>query len=169
MGDLYFCGNFAMPTTAAPVKVTTGTAIKTMLQLATPSTQAIKVVAWGCSFDGSAAGVPIICELIDGNVAATGLTAHVAAGVQPYSNANAAPSLLTLGTGATGYATGSAPTEGTITASRTGDVQQIAPTNQYVFVWPLAREFHVPVSRFLRIRVTATVAVNMLCWVLFDE
>lgn len=161
----YMSFNGAMPTTAALPKVTTGTAIKTMLQVATPSSIRIAPTAWGISFDGSAAGVPIQCELIETNVAAT-VTAHVAAGVQPYDDPGAPASLVTLGTSATGY---TATAEGSITSTRYADLQLVAPTNQYVFMWPLSGEFMVAVSRFLRVRVTAAAAVNAWCWVRWEE
>lgn len=165
MATLYFAANGAMPTTAALTKVTTGTAIKTMLQIASSATRPLKVVEWGISFDGSAAATPIQCELIQTDVAAT-VTAHVAAGVQPYDDPNAPASTVTLGTSATGY---TATAEGTITATRYGDAQLIAPTNQYVKQWPLGREFQVPVSKFLRVRVTAGTAVNAYCYVIWEE
>jgi hypothetical protein len=164
-GVLYWAANAPMATTAAPSKVATGTAIKTLLQIATPSTTRIAPVAWGISLDASAAGVPGTVELVQTDVAAT-VTAHVAAGVQPYNDPGAPASLVTLGTAATGY---TATAEGTITATRTADLQQIAPTNQYTFVWPLAREFEVAVSRFLRVRVTFAATVNALCWVQWIE
>ena len=165
MATLYFAANGAMPTTAALTKVTTGTAIKTMLQIASSATRPLKVVEWGISFDGSAAATPIQCELIQTDVAAT-VTAHVAAGVQPYDDPNAPASTVTLGTAATGY---TATAEGTITTTKYGDLQQIAPTNQYVKQWPLGREFQVPVSKFLRVRVTAGTAVNAYCYVIWEE
>ena len=163
--SLYWAGNGAMPTTAAFAPVTTGTAIKTMLQIATPSTRSIRVVEWGISFDGSSAATPIRCELVQTDVNAT-VTAHVAAGVQPYEDAEAPASLMTLGTAATGY-TGSA--EGSITATRHGDLQFIPPTGQYVKQWPLGREFAVPISKFLRVRVTAAAAVNCYTYVIWAE
>lgn len=163
--SLYIAANGAMPTTAAIPKVTTGTTIKTLLQIATPSTMRIAPTAWGISFDGSIAGTPIQCELIETNVAAT-VTAHVAAGVQPYNDPGAPASLVTLGTAATGY---TATAEGATTSSRYADVQLVAPTNQYAFVWPLGREFKVQVSRFLRVRVTAAAAVNATTWVIWEE
>ncbi|MEU8151794.1 hypothetical protein [Nonomuraea sp. NPDC048901] len=162
---LYWAANGAMPTTAALTPVTTGTAVKTLLQIATPSTKAIKVVEWGISFDGSAAATPIRCELVQTDVAAT-VTAHVSAGVQPYSDPNAPASLMTLGTSATGY---TATAEGSITATRTGDLQLIAPTTSYVKMWPLGREFAVPVSKFLRVRVTAAAAVLAYTYVVWSE
>lgn len=164
-GDLYWAANGPMPTTAAFVYVTTGTATKTMLQIATPATRVLRVVSWSISFDGSAAAVPIVCELLATDVAAT-VTAHSASGVQPYNDPNAPPSLMTLGTTATGY---TASSEGSITATRHGDLQFIAPTNQYNYQWGLDTEFQVPVSKFLRVRVTAPVAVNCFCWVLWAE
>lgn len=155
-----------MATTAAPTTLATGTAIKTLLQVATPSTVRIAPVAWGISFSGSAAGTPILCELVETNVAATMTTAHVAAGVQPYDDPGAPASLVTLGTSATGF---NASAEGATTSTRHADLQQIAPTNQYVYMWPLKTEFKVAVSRFLRVRVTATASVNAYCWVRWEE
>lgn len=165
MATLYIAANGAMPTTAALAPVTTGTAIKTMLQVASSATRPLKVVEWGISFDGSAAATPIKCELIQTDVAAT-VTAHVAAGVQPYDDPNAPASTVTLGTAATGY---TATAEGTITATRFGDEQQLPPTAPYVKQWPLGREWQVPVSKFLRVRVTAGTAVNAICYVIFEE
>jgi hypothetical protein len=166
MATLYFAANAAMPTTAAITPITTGTAVKTMLQIATPSTCGIRVVEWGISFDGSAAATPIRCELIDTNVAAT-VTAHVAAGVQPFNaEAGSVASLMTLGTSATGY---TASAEGSITATRQGDLQLLPPTNPYVKQFPLGSEFQVGVSRFLRVRVTAVAAVLAYTYIIWAE
>lgn len=162
---LYWASNAAMATTAAPTPITTGTSAKTLLQIATPSTRAIKVVEWGISFDGSTAATPIRCELVQTDVAAT-VTAHVAAGVQPYSDPNAPASLMTLGTSATGYTSSS---EGSITATRTGDLQLVAPTTLFSRQFPLGREFGVPVSKFLRVRVTAVSAVLAYCYIVWSE
>ena len=165
MPDLYWAANGPMQTTAAFAPVTTGAVIKTMLQIATPSTRVLRIVEWGISFDGSAAATPIRCELLQTDVAAT-VTAHVAAGVQPFNDPNAPASLMTLGTSATGY---TATAEGTITATRTFDLQFVAPTNQYIKQWPLDQEPQMPVSKFLRVRVTAAAAVNCYCYVVWAE
>jgi hypothetical protein len=165
VANTYIAYNGAMPTTAALVPVTTGTAIKTLLQIATPTDEELRVVEWGISFDGSAAATPIKCELIDTNVAAT-VTAHVAAGVMPHNDTGTRASRMTLGTSATGY---TATVEGTITATRLLDYQQVAPTGQYVKPYPLGREPELAVSRFLRVRVTATAAVNAVCYVIWEE
>lgn len=153
-----------MPTTAAQQSVTTGTAIKTLLQVATPSTRQLQVISWGFSTDGAQAGV---VELLQTDVAAT-VTAHVAAGVQPL-DPNAPASLVTLGTSATGY---TATVEGAITATRVFDAVTLSaagsnPGYSYQFM-PDERPI-VAISRFLRVRVTFGVAENMRCWVVWDE
>lgn len=166
MSGLYWAMNAAFPTTAAPVKMTTGTAIKTLLQVATPSNQDIHVVEWGISFDGSSAGTPIECELVDtGTVGAGTLTSLTPALYSPDAQA---ASLCVGGASATGFNSGSS-TEGSTTTTRYGDLQLVAPTNQYVKQWPLGREFYVPVSHFLRVRVTAAAAVNAYTYVVWQE
>jgi len=172
MAKLYQVFNGAMVTTAAFVSVTTGTAIKTLLQIKPAANFDIKVVEWGISFDGSAAATPGKVELIDtGTVFAT-VTAAVAADVQPYDDPNAAANTagvsgvpLNLGTSASGY---TASAEGTITATRYGDIQLIAPTGQYVKQFPLGREFAVKAGNCLRVRVTFAAAINAVCYVVFE-
>jgi hypothetical protein len=165
----YKTWNGAMPTTAAQVKVTTGTAIKTMLQLSTPSTRQIQLISWGFSLD-VAPGAASVVELLQTDVAAT-VTAHVAAGVQPL-DPNAPPSLLTLGTANTGY---TATAEGSTTASRVFDVKEIPLTAgatdlTYSYQWMPDERPIVAISKFLRVRVTfATSASNMVTWVCWDE
>jgi hypothetical protein len=162
---LYKAFNGVAPTTAAQVAVTTGTAIKTLMQLSTPSTARIKVIAWGISFDGSAAATPIKCELVETDVAAT-VTAYTAATDLVKFDGGDPTSLLTVGTANSGF-TGSA--EGTITATREFDVQLVAPTGQYIYQFPLGQEPIVAVSKFLRVRVTAGTAVNAYCWICWVE
>jgi len=121
------------------------------------------VLEWGISFDGTAAATPIRCELIHtGTIAAT-VTAHVAAGVQPFNDPNLpTPSTyFTLSTTGTGF---NASAEGTIVASRMGDLQLVAPTNQYVKQFPLGEEFQVPAAGVLRIRTTSTASVGCYCY-----
>jgi len=161
---LYKAFNGPAPTTAAQAAVTTGTAIKTLMQLSTPSTTRIRVISWGISFDGSAAATPIKVELVETDVAAT-VTAYAAADLVKLDTGEAA-SLMTLGTANSGY---TATAEGTITATREFDVQFIAPTNQYIYQFPLGQEPVVAISKFLRIRVTAGTAVNAYAWVNWQE
>ena len=159
----YIAFNGASPTTAAQVVVATGTAIKTLLQVATPATVDIHVIEWGISFDGSAAATPIKVELLQTDVAATSGTS-----LTPtlYGNPNAPASLCVGGTGATNF---SPTVEGTITATRVFDAQLIAPTNQYVKQFPLGREPWIPVSKFLRVRVTAGATVNCYTYIIWEE
>jgi hypothetical protein len=160
-----------MPTTAAQAKVTTGTAIKTMLQVSTPSTRQLQVISWGFSLDAAPAttGVGVI-ELVQTDVAAT-VTAHVAAGVQPL-DPNAPASLVTLGTANTGY-TGTA--EGSTVAARMFDAVEIAGESNGAGPTWFAYQFMpderpiVAISKFLRVRATFSAAVNMLTWVVWDE
>jgi hypothetical protein len=162
---LYVAWNTAAPTTAMRTAVATGTAVKTHLQIATPSTKDIKVKRWGVRFDTAPTAI-IRCELVQTDVAAT-VTAHVAAGVQPYDDPNGPASLMTLGTSATGY---TASAEGTITATRTAD-EWIAPigVSYYDYEWSLGSEFRVPVSKFLRVRVTTATTNNILTYVAWEE
>ena len=166
MANSYIAWNGPMPTTAAQAKVTTGTAIKTLLQIATPSTRGLQVVEWGISFDGTAVATPIKCELLETGAVAATVTAHVAAGVQPFNDSGAPASLVTLGTTATGYTSSG---EGTISAIRMFDAQLVAPTNQYLKQFPLDQGPDVGVSKFLRVRVTAAAAVNAYCYVVWVE
>ena len=161
--SIYFAANGASPTTAAQVVVSTGTAITTLLQVATPSTADIVVVEWGISFDGAAAAAGIKCELLETDVAATSGTSLTPT---KWVNSNAPASLCVGGTGATCF---SPSAEGTITVVRMLDVQLISPMGQYVKQYPLGREPYVPISRFLRIRVTAAAAVNAYCYVVWQE
>lgn len=166
MATLYQTFNGAAPTTTAFVKVSTGTTLKTMLQLAASASRPLKIVEWGISFDGSSAATPIQCELIDtGSVGAT-VTAHVAAGVAPFDDPNAVASTVTLGTTATGY---TATAEGAITFGRLLDEQQVPPTGLYVKQFPLGREPQLAASKILRVRVLAAAAVNCVTYVTYEE
>lgn len=171
----YMVYNSANATTAAPVKQPTGTAIRTMLQLKPATGTIIRPIAWGCSFDASAAATPGIVELIETDVAATMSTAFVAADIQVYGDANAPANTagtsgvpLNLGTSASGFAT-AAVTEGSTTVTRMADIQQIDPAfGPYNLQWPLGREFECTPQKFLRVRVTFGTTTNMICYVVFE-
>lgn len=163
---LYQIFNGPMPTTASQVAVTTGTAIKTLLQVKASATNVLRVVEWGISFDGSAAATPGIIELCETDVAAT-VTASVANDIHKLdaaalANGDPTTNLIVVGTTSTGY---TASAEGTITAVRQLDAQHIAPTNQYIKQFPLGREPIVQISKFLRVRVKFAVAINAICYV----
>ena len=158
-----------MPTTAAQAVVTTGTAIKTMLQVKPSATIGLKIIEWGISFDGSAAATPGKVELLETDVAAT-VTAHDANGIVKWDAAalmggDPTTNLIQVGTSATGY---TATAEGTITAVRMLDVQLIAPTGQYVKQFPLGREPFLQIAKFGRIRVTFAAAINAYCYMIVE-
>lgn len=155
--------NGAMPTTAAFVPVTTGTSIKTLLQLK-PFNQC-KIVAWGISFDGSAAATPIKVELIETGTVFGTVTASADADCIKMNGADQAVASvagLTLGTSATGY---TCTSEGSITTTRMFDEQLVAPTNQYIYQFPLGQEPVMVIGNATRIRVTAAAAVNAIAWI----
>lgn len=161
---LYRVYNGASPAAAAGVKVTTGTAVKTMLQLLHLSLP-LSVIEWGISFDGAAAATPIECELIHTTTVAATVTAYVANDIALFTDPGGSVPGLTLSTSGSGF---TASAEGTVVAPvRIGDYQLVAPTNQYVKQFPLGQEFNVPAAGVLRVRVTAAAAVNALCYVVF--
>lgn len=167
---LYLIGNGPMQTTAAFAAVTTGTSIKTMLQVKASATKAARIVEWGCSFDGSAAATPGKVELIETDVAAT-VTAHVAADLTKLDHdaligGDQTTNLIQVGTTSTGY---TSTAEGSITAIRNLDGPQfIAPTNQYIKQFPLGREPVIQIGKFGRIRVHFGAAVNCYCYMVVE-
>ena len=163
--NIYKVWNGPMPTTAAQAKLATGTAIKSHIQLAPPSSKDIAVVGWGVSFDAAAANTSIECELIEVDVAAT-VTAHTSTGLHTINNPGASASQAQLGTALTGY---NASAEGTITAVRMGDAQLVQPTNQYVYDWILGYEFVIRSGKFGRLRITASATVNALAYIMYAE
>jgi hypothetical protein len=165
----YLIQNSAAGTTAAPVKVTTGTAIKTLLQVKPSATLGMRVVEWGISFDGSAAATPGNVELMESDVAAT-VTALAAADITKFDDAalmggDPTTNLIQVGTSSTGF---TATSEGTTTVARLLDWQLIAPTNQYVKQFPLGERPFIQTAKFLRVRVTFAAAINAACYVIVE-
>lgn len=163
MARTYLIANGPMPTTAAIAPVTTGTAVKTMLQVQAASTVPFIVIGWGVSFT-TVPTAYVECELIDTYLIAATVTAHIAAGVMPMG-ADQTASTVALGTTATGY---TATVEGTTTQARYGDVQNVLGS-QYFPLSPLGREFYIPASHNLRIRMTTTAAVLATTFALIEE
>jgi len=161
--------NGPMPTTAAQQSVTTGTTIKTMLQVATPSTRQMTLIAWGFTLDDPP-GADAVIELLQTDVAAT-VTAHVASGVQQLEP-NQPASLVTLSASGTGY---TSTAEGTPTATRVFDAVSLSSVSgesplTYSYQWMPDERPVVAISRFLRVRATTpTTAVDLRCWVVWDE
>lgn len=162
----YIIWNGPMPTAAAQLAVTTGTAIKTLLQL--KPFNVMKVVEWGVSFDGAAGAAGIQCELLDtGTIFAT-VTASVDADIAKYQGAEAAVASvagLTLGTAATGY---TASAEGTIVTTKIFDSQFVQPSSGYLKQFPLGTEPRLIIGNAVRIRVKAAAAVNALAYMILE-
>ena len=169
----YRIWNGAMPTTAAMAAVTTGTAIKTMLQVAAPATRQITILGWGYSLDDPP-GADAVIERIETDVAAT-VTAHIASGVVKLVPGIPA-SLLTLGVSATGY---TASAEGATTATRLIDTKSVSSVSAEAAPWmSYDKSFErdevvlpvLDISKFLRVRVTTpTTAVDMRCYIDVEE
>lgn len=139
---------------------------KTVLQVAVPSTTDIRVIGWGVSFDGaSGTGVPVICQLFDGDVTGGTMTS-----ITPdlWGNPGSSASLCVGGASATGY---NAATEGTQSAlPRTLDVQHVHPQTGYGVFFPEVRwQPRVAPSRFLKIRCKAPAIVNVIPWIIWTE
>lgn len=138
----------AIPYTSnAAVKVATATTAKTLIQVATPSTQDIDIIQWSCSFDASSAATPIIIELLQFDVAAT-VTSLTPT---PLRDPNAPASLCVGGASATGY---NASAEGSPTTTFIKDVVYCPPTNGVIVQYPLGHEPGFPISKFVRLRAT---------------
>jgi hypothetical protein len=174
----YIIYNSAQATTAAPVKQPTGTAIRTMMQLAPAAGYPMRLIEWGCSFDGSSAATPGEVEVFATTVAATSLsTAYAVGDIQPYGDPNSPANTsgtsgvpLNLGTSLSGFATG-AVTEGTVANYRNFDLQLVAPTNQYVKQWPLGREPELngkATVEYLRVRMTFGTTINAYIYVIVE-
>jgi len=153
-----------MPTVVALAAATT----KTVLQVAAPSTTDIRVLGWGLSFDGaSGTAVPVICQLADTDVAASGLTSFTP---ELWGNTLQPASLCVGGAALTGHGGGVTPTEGTITNIHQMDAQHVHPQTGYSIWFPEGpQQPRVAVSRFLRIRCLAPAVVNVIPWVVWME
>jgi hypothetical protein len=163
---LYKIFNGPMPTTSAFAAVATGTSLKTLLQI--KPFNLTTIVAWGISFDGSAAAQGVQCELLDTGTVFGTVTASVDNDVLKWQGADQAVASvagLTLGTSATGY---TCTSEGSITATKMFDCQIIQPTGQYAWEFSLGREPKVIIGNAARIRVKAPSTVNAICWMLLE-
>lgn len=146
----------AVPTTAAMVRVATGTAIKTHLQLTAPSgDHDLTIVGWGVAFESIPTAF-VVAELINTTtVAGTGATA-----VTPTNLRGSAASSATAGF---------APSaEGTVAAITKVFDAPILNSNFYKWEWSQGREPILAAGQVLRVRLTTSVSVNALCWIDFE-
>lgn len=170
MAETYLIANVAVATTTIAASVATGTSLKTMLQvkLAETGQMRAKVIEWGVSFNGSAAAVPIPCELCTDTGGSGAVTAHAATGIvnlDPNADAPTDDNPFALSVTETGF---TSTNEGSFAGGRMLDVQLVAPTNQYVKQFPLGREPMFSDADHLRIRVHAAADVNCFCYVIVE-
>lgn len=165
MAKSYQVMNGAAPGAAAPVSVTTSTAIKTMIQLSTSANREARIIEWWWEGNGSTAATPAAVELmLHGSGAAT-VVAYVAADIIKY-DPNSVASQMTLGTANSGY---TASAEGTPAGSPRSIAHFVPPTSGIYIQYPLGREPEMAISTFARIRNTVTPAVNAYCGVVWEE
>lgn len=165
----YAVMNGAAPGAAAAVPITTGTAVKTMIQLATnTTTPAIRVVEWWTEFDGATAATPIRVELLrhTGGPQTT-LTAYAAGDIAKVNDPNAPASSVQLGTALSGFS--NTTTEVTPTTAVSLETHFVPPTSGIYVQFPLGREPEIQVAVFARIRVTAGAAVNCYSGCMWEE
>ena len=165
MRTLYIAFNGPSPTTAAQALFALPVAVTTLQQVATPTGQNIQIVEWGFSIDTPASAAKVQMELLQTDVAmgsAGSLTPTV------WGDPNAPPSLCVGGAALTSYNDG-AITEGSITATRIFDSIVCVPPFVYSKQFPLGREPEVPISKFLRVRATASVACNAYSYIIWEE
>lgn len=143
---------------------------RTMLQLAPSATTPIRVIEYGYTLF-STPTAPFQIELVDTDaVFASGLTAHVAAGLHKWNKPTGEASTLQLGTALTGYNVAGAATEGTITATR--EIEFHNETGLYLNKqYPLGRECEIAAGKCLRIKVTPTaaLAITIAVYVVWEE
>lgn len=121
--------------------ITTGTSLKTLMELQTASTGRATVVSWWVEFNGTtAANAPILVELVRASAGITGTTV-TAVKYKDYAPAAA----VTVKHTASG--------EGT--ATDVLEAHYVPPTSGLIVQYPLGREPEIPISGFLRLRVTA--------------
>lgn len=165
MAKLYTVLNGAVSGAAAAVAVTTGTAVKTLIQLSTSANTAIRVKQWWTEFDGSTAATPIKVELLRHASGAATVTAYAAADIAKVNDPNAPASDLALSTSASGY---TASVEGTMVTVTDLETHFVPPTGGILIQYPLGQEPEIAVSTFLRLRVTAGAAVNAYAGITFE-
>lgn len=167
---IYQIWNAPSPTTAKIVPVTSGTSIKTMVQVKPSATLRARIIEWGISTSAPASTATFSVELLEADAAAT-VTAHVAAGIVKLDalalhSGDQTTNLIQVGTTATGYTSSN---ENSPAASRVFDARYVtlstAAGYEYVKQFPLGREPVLEISMFGKIRVHASVAVDVLCYI----
>lgn len=144
------------------------TGAKVALQLQIPDSGFIKLVEWGMSFNGSAAATPATVEVATTDSGTT-LTSHTTTTVKCLDVPAGPASRLTMATTGTAYGAVAIATNTTL---RPLDRQFIAPTSQYVKMWPLGREPIIgngTAENFLQLRVNTSATVSAIGYFVWEE
>lgn len=153
---------------AQPVGVTAAT-WRTMLQIK-PGTPKVRVVEWGYSFDAVPTALVRVGLVTTGTGFATMTTALGAGDVMPYNDSTGpASGVVTGSTTASGFST-AATTEVSISANTTN---YLAVNNEFgqsfKQQFPLGREPEVNGGTSLRVLAYSSSAVNMSCYIIWEE
>lgn len=142
--------------------LTTGTALKTIAQLATPATTRCEIIEWSLSFNGtSASAVPMLVQLNRQTSAGTG---GVSGTAFQQDLADPAATVTAL-TGPLAAVWTAEPTAGNIIYQDYYTPVGLGPFVQY----PLGRGIVVPISARIAIVVTGTPAVNVAGHIVWNE
>lgn len=171
--SLYLFNNGAVSLGANLSGVTTGTSVKTMLQLKPSATKAWKIKGWSFSFDAPASVTTGKIELVEADNPAT-VTAFVAAditkiGGEALLDGDVTTNIVQVGTTSSGFTSSGEGT--TPTVLRYLDSPKLVTTTAgflYEHEFPLGQEPIAQTAKLIRIRVTFSVAVNMICSILVE-
>ncbi|QES45255.1 hypothetical protein DEJ49_33495 [Streptomyces venezuelae] len=162
----YIAFNCALDATTGVLAGTSYAAgAKVAIQLAPPSTISLRVIEWGVSFNGSAAGTPSVCTLAQASAASTCSSAHSTSTIVPVGD-NAKTSSLTMGTTSSGYGNGAITTN---TTEREFAAAFVGPTSQYEKQFPLGRDYIVLPSKFLQLRINTAATLTAIAYIVFEE
>lgn len=173
MAKRYVVQNANAATATAPNPgVTTSATLFTLLQIVPATNSPLEIVEWSVTFNASALAVPFACDLVETGAVAATVTAFNAADVMPYDDPNAPANTagssgvpLNLGTALSGF-TSSA--EGTVTAQRVFDAQQVEPIGGYLKQFPLGERPAVKPGNILRVRVHGDGTTKAVVQVVFQ-
>lgn len=166
MPGLFIAYNAAPDATTGVMSKTSYTAgAKVAIQLAPASGSYIRIVEWGISFDGTAAGTPAICTLAQASAASTMGTAHSTSTILPVGDL-AKTSTLQMGTALSGYGAAAITTN---TTERQFAAAQVGPMSQYEKQFPLGRDYVVLPGKFLQLRINTAATLNAIAYVVIEE
>lgn len=163
---LFIAYNAALDATTG---VTAGTSYTTgakcAIQLAPPSGMDLRLVEWGISFNGNAAGTPGVCTLAQASAASTMSTAHSDSTIKAIGDREVT-SGLTMGTGSTGYGNGAITTN---TTEKEFGAAFVGPLSQYEKQFPLGRDYVVTGGKYCQLRINTAATYTALAYIIFEK